>query len=116
MAIGYTALELLEIAQQMERNGCAFYEQAAAAHREMVVGQRVSIIDDLVTMNAAGDRLAYVYLGADRYDIRNLVNAKIIGDGLGELGNFEGNNRHRMYLENLDFIAHQRKVGIWAEE
>jgi len=39
------------------------------------------------------------------------VNARIIGDGLGKLGNYEGNNRHRMYLENLGFIAQQREDG-----
>jgi hypothetical protein len=42
------------------------------------------------------------------------VNAKIIGGGLGKLGNFEGNNRERVYLENVGFIAQQKRAGMWS--
>jgi endonuclease YncB( thermonuclease family) len=93
----------------------AFYDQAVAAHRALVVGQKVTIVGDVVAQDEAGHRLAYVYLGKDIHDVRSLVSAKIIGDGLGALGNFGGNNRERMYLENLGFIAKQRKAGMWAE-
>jgi len=79
------------------------------------VGEQVTILDDVVGQNADGERIAYVYLGKDIYNINGLVNAKIIGDGLGALGEFGGNNRQRMYLENLAFIARQRKAGMWAE-
>jgi endonuclease YncB( thermonuclease family) len=84
-----------------------------AAHRALVVGQKVWLVDDVVTRDADGQRLAYVYLDRDIYNINNLVNAKLIGDGLARLGNFEGNARQRMYLENLGFIARQGKVGMW---
>jgi hypothetical protein len=89
-----------------------YYAKAVEAHRNLVVGQTVQIVDDVVTRNAAGQHIAYVYLG-DVYDVRSLVNAKIIGDGLGKLGNFEGNTARRMYLENLGFIAQQGKAGMW---
>jgi hypothetical protein len=32
------------------------------------------------------------------------------------MGNFEGNNRHRMYLENLQMITQAGKKGLWAKE
>lgn len=92
-----------------------YYEKAVEAHRRLVVGQKVQIVDDVMTRNSAGQRVAYVYFQGDIYSLANLVNARIIGDGLGKLGNFEGNNRHRMYLENLGFIAQQKRVGMWAE-
>ncbi|MBM3500498.1 MAG: hypothetical protein FJX74_17710, partial [Armatimonadetes bacterium] len=92
-----------------------YHDRAVAAHRALVVGQKVTLRDDVVTQNTAGQRLAYVYLGTDIFNVNSLVNAKIIGDGLGELGNFEGNTREQMYLENLGFIAKQRKAGMWGE-
>lgn len=92
-----------------------YYEQAVAAHKAMVVGKKVIVQDDVVTTNQAGQRMAYVFLKGD-YHLRDLVNARIIGDGLGKLGNFEGNNRHRMYLENLSFISSQGKKGLWSTE
>lgn len=90
-----------------------YYTRAVAAHRALVVGQKVTLTDDVVTRNGAGQRLAYVYLG-DVYNINNLVNAKLVGDGLGKPGNYEGNGRQRMYLDNLGFIASQRKAGVWG--
>ena len=92
-----------------------FRQQALAAHREMVVGNTVSLLDDDVTRNARGERLAYVYLGRSTYSARDLVNARIIGAGLGKLGNFEGNSKQRMYLENLGFIARQKQQGMWGD-
>ena len=94
-----------------------FYADALAAHKAMVVGKKVNVLDDVVVKNSAGQRLAYVYL-ADPSGLLpgNMLNARVIGDGLGKLGNFEGNNRHRMYLENLGFIAGQGKKGLWAKE
>jgi hypothetical protein len=91
-----------------------FYDQAVAAHRAMAVGQKVTIVPDVVTQNAAGQALAYVYLGTATYEVRNMLNARVVGDGLGKLGNFEGNNQHRMYLENLGFITQQGKKGMWG--
>jgi len=102
--------------------GCAgvpkehpFHAKAVEAHKALVLGQKVTLVDDVVTQSSSGRRLSYVYLGSDVYNINNQVNAKLIGDGLAKLGQFEGNNRHRMYLENLGFIAQQRKAGLWAE-
>jgi hypothetical protein len=93
-----------------------FYGQALAAHRAMVVGRKVKVQDDVVTLNATGQRMAYVFLSEGDTELRNLINARLIGDGLGKLGNFEGNTRHRMYLENLGFISSQGKKGLWAKE
>jgi len=94
-----------------------FYESAVQAHRAMVLGKKVLVRDDVVNKNTAGQRLAYVFLaGEQEWNLNNLVNARIIGDGLGKLGNFEGNNRHRMYLENLGLIAHDGKKGLWVRE
>jgi hypothetical protein len=88
-----------------------FYAKAVEAHKAMVIGKKVLIQTDVVATNSAGQKLAYVFL--DQVDVRNLVNGRIIGDGLGKLGGFEGNGRYRMYLENLGFIASQRKMGLW---
>jgi len=94
-----------------------FYESAVQAHRAMVLDKKVLVRDDVVNRNTAGQRLSYVFLaGEQEWNLNNLANARIIGDGLGKLGNFEGNNRHRMYLENLGLIAHDSKKGLWARE
>jgi hypothetical protein len=94
-----------------------FYETAVQAHKAMVLDKKVVVRDDVVNKNAAGQRLAYVFLaGEQEWNLNNLVNARMIGDGLGKLGNFEGNNRHRMYLENLGMIARDSKKGLWARE
>jgi hypothetical protein len=89
-----------------------FYAKAVEAHKAMVVGKKVLIQTDVVATNSAGQKLTYVFL--DQVDLRNLVNGRIIGGGLGKLGGFEGNGRYRMYLENLGFIAKQGNVGLWA--
>jgi hypothetical protein len=46
----------------------------------------------------------------------NLVNGRIVDNGLGALGNFEGNDRLRMYLMNTGEPAKWRKVGMWAQD
>lgn len=94
-----------------------FHARAVEAHRTMVVGRKVLIQDDAVPVNPAGRRVAYVFLddGSD-CALRNLVNARIVGEGLSKIGNFEGNTRHRMYFENLAFIASQGKKGLWGRE
>jgi hypothetical protein len=103
--------------------GCAgidpehpFHDRAVAAHRALAEGQPVTIQYDVVPRNEAGEALAYVYLGVDALDENHLLNAKVIGEGLGKLGSFEGNDRYRMFLENLGFIAGQRKAGMWTEK
>jgi hypothetical protein len=94
-----------------------FYKSAVQAHRAMVLDKKVLLRDDVVNRNTAGLRLSYVFLaGEQEWNLNNLVNARIIGDGLGKLGNFEGNNRHRMYLENLGLIARDGRKGLWAQE
>jgi hypothetical protein len=91
-----------------------YHAAAVAAHRALAVGQRVTVVSDVVAQNGAGQTVAYVYLGTDTADSRNLLNAKVLGDGLGRLGNFEGNSRMRMYLENLAFITQQGRKGLWG--
>ncbi len=71
-----------------------YYTQAVAAHRNMVVGQKVTLRDDIVTTDEDGRHVAYLYLGEKTYT-KHLINATIIGDGLGKLGNFAGNNKQR---------------------
>ena len=92
-----------------------FYARAVADHKALAVGQKVFLRDDVNARNQAGQRIAYVFLATENYEnLRNLLNAKILGAGLGSLGNFEGNNQHRMYLENLGFIAKQGRKGMWG--
>ena len=92
----------------------AYYEQAVQAHRALVVGHVVTIQNDVVTRDTTGRWIAYVYLGRDPTVASTFVNAKIICNGLSKLGNFEGNGRQRVYLENVGFIASQKKVGVWS--
>ena len=92
-----------------------YYAAAVAAHKAMVVGQKVKIVYDVVRQNAAGQTIAYVYLGGETW-AGNLVNGKVIANGLAKLGEFEGNDRLRMYLINLAEPAKWRKVGMWEEK
>jgi hypothetical protein len=94
-----------------------YYDQALAAHKAMVVGKKVQVQDDVVVKNSAGQRIADVFLAGEQdYMLNNFINARLIGEGLSKLGNFEGNNRHRMYLENLQMITQAGKKGLWAKE
>jgi len=52
MKMGYTASELLEIAQQMERNGCAFYDRAA----ELAEGGAAAVLLELAEMERTHER------------------------------------------------------------
>ena len=90
-----------------------YYDQAVAAHKAMVVGQKVRIVHNVVSRNGAGQDIAYVYLGGDTL-AGNLVNGKLLAAGLARLGEFEGNDRLRMYMINLAEPAKWRKVGMWA--
>ena len=92
-----------------------YYAEAVAAHRAMVVGRSVWVQDDAVQQDAAARRIAWVYLDGDLSRIDQLANARIIGEGLGKLGDFAGNDRHRTYMENLAFITQQRKLGMWRK-
>jgi hypothetical protein len=115
--LGTTLVDVYYIGVKGLAKDHPFYADAVAAHKAMVVGKKVNVQDDVVVKNTAGQRLAYVYL-SDPNGLQpgNMLNARVIGDGLGRLGNFEGNNRQRMYLENLGFIANQGKKGFWAKE
>jgi hypothetical protein len=90
-----------------------FYAKAIEAHKAMVIGKKVKLVYDAVRQNNAGQTMAYVYLGDPR-DMGNLLNGRIVDNGLGSLGNFEGNDRLRMYLMNTGEPAKWRKVGMWA--
>ncbi len=114
--LGSQVVDIAYIGVAMLDEKHPFYNQALTAHKAMVIGKAVRMEDDVATMNAAGQRMAYVFLGEGAIDLRDLVNARLIGDGISKLGNFEGNTRHRMYLENLGFIASQGKKGLWATE
>ena len=92
-----------------------FYAKAIEAHKAMVIGKKVKLVYDAVRQNNAGQTMAYVYLG-DVRDMGNLLNGRIVDNGLGALGNFEGNDRLRMYLMNTGEPAKWRKVGMWAED
>ncbi len=94
-----------------------YYEQAITAHKAMVVGKKVLVQDDVVTKNSSGQRIAYVFLAGEQdYQLNNFVNARLVGDGVAKMGNFEGNNRYRMYMENLQMITQAGKKGLWAKE
>jgi endonuclease YncB( thermonuclease family) len=92
----------------------AYYEKALAAHRAMVVGQKVTVLMGEVPKTSDGKTLAYVCLGKDT-DVRNMLNSKVIGEGLAKVGNFEGNGKHQMFLANLGFITEQNKKGMWEK-
>ena len=93
-----------------------YYDQALAAHKAMAVGQKVTVFLGEMPKTADGRTLAYVCLGKDPGDVRNMLNTRVLGDGLGKVGNFEGNNRHRMFMENLSFITEQGKKGMFGEK
>jgi len=93
-----------------------FYADAVKQHKDLVLGKKVDIAYDIISQNESGQNIAYIFLSDEKSgEIASMVNGKIIGAGLGKLGNFGGNTKHKMFLENLGFIAQQSKRGIWAE-
>ncbi len=93
-----------------------FHAEALEAHKALVMGRQVRIQEDTLPRDAQGRQLAYVLLGDDEAESLDMVNARLIGEGLAPIGSFQDNNRHRTYLENLAFIAGQGRKGIHGVE
>ena len=93
----------------------SYSAKAVAAHRDMVVGKKVRIVYDALKQNNAGQTMAYVYLGDDVL-AGDVVNGKVLAAGLSRLGDFQGNDRMRMYLTNIGESTKWKKIGMWADE
>ncbi|NLX57894.1 MAG: ferritin family protein [Phycisphaerae bacterium] len=78
MTIGYSAFELLEMAQQMERNGCAFYERAVA----VTEGEAAATLQTLAEMERAHEEtfaaMAAELRGQERPDTALDPNAEAV--------------------------------------
>jgi len=93
-----------------------YYKKAVEKHRKMCLGKKIDLHASAVKTDPEGNLLSYVYFSGEKKKSSNSINAKILGQGLGEKGNFHGNNESQMDFGNLEFISKSNKTGLWRFE
>jgi len=86
-----------------------FAEAATEANRRLVEGRVVSIEADVQPRDRYGRTLAYVYVDGE------MVNERLIRDGLAKLMTIPPNVRHVDRLRAAQEEARQAKRGLWQE-
>lgn len=85
-----------------------FYLKAKRFNESLVMGRDIRLEFDLEGTDSRDRLLAYVYVGNE------MVNAKLIQEGLAHAFFIGPNRKHHALLLRLQGDAQQRKVGIWS--
>lgn len=85
-----------------------FYLKAKRSNESLVMGREIRLEFDQERTDSYGRVLAYVYAGNE------MVNAKLVQEGLAHAFFIGPNRRHHALLLRLQAEAQQRKVGIWS--
>jgi endonuclease YncB( thermonuclease family) len=85
-----------------------FYLKAKRLNESLVQGRAIRLEFDQERGDGRNRLLAYVYAGDE------LVNARLVQEGLGHAFFIGSNRRHHALLLRLQAEAQQRKVGIWS--
>jgi micrococcal nuclease len=88
--------------------GEPFYLEAKRLNKSLVLGKDVRLEFDKKRKDKYGRILAYVYVG------RQMVNARLIEDGLAHAFFIPPNQKHNALLLRLQASAKERKAGIWS--
>lgn len=85
-----------------------FYLKAKRLNESLVMGREVRIEFDRERGDGRDRLLAYVYVGDE------MVNARLVQEGLAHAFFIGSNRRHHTLFLRLQTEAQQRKVGIWS--
>ncbi len=86
-----------------------FYLKAKRLNESLVMGKDVRLEFDEERVDKYGRLLAYLYVGDQ------MVNAKLIEDGLAHAFFILPNRKHNALLLSLQADVMKRKVGIWSK-
>jgi endonuclease YncB( thermonuclease family) len=86
-----------------------FYLKAKRLNESLVMGKDVRLEFDEERVDKYSRLLAYLYVGDQ------MVNAKLIGDGLAHAFFIPPNRNHNALLLKLQADARERKLGIWSK-
>jgi len=85
-----------------------FYLKAKQRNESLVMGREVRLEFDQEKTDSRDRLLAYVYVGDE------MVNARLVQEGLAHAFFVGQNRRHHALLLRLEAEAQQRKAGIWS--
>jgi endonuclease YncB( thermonuclease family) len=85
-----------------------YYLKAKRLNESLVMGKEVRLEFDEERADKYGRLLAYLYVG------NQMVNAKLIEDGLAHAFFIPPNRKHNALLLKLQADARERKSGIWS--
>lgn len=85
-----------------------FYFKAKWLNQSLVLGREIRLEFDEEKTDGYNRLLAYVYVG------EQMVNAKLVEEGLAHAFFIGPNHRHNELLLRLQAEAKQRKVGMWS--
>src|SRR5574337_1764228 len=85
-----------------------FYLKAKRSNESLVMGRNIRLELDQERTDGYGRVLAYVYAGNE------MVNARLVQEGLAHAFFIGPNRMHHALLLRLQAEAQQRKVGIWS--
>ena len=85
-----------------------FYLKAKRLNESLVLGREIQLEFDQERTDSYGRVLAYVYAGNE------MVNARLVQEGLAHAFFIGPNRKHHALLLRLQAEAQQRKVGIWS--
>ncbi|MBI2883208.1 MAG: thermonuclease family protein [Candidatus Methylomirabilis oxyfera] len=85
-----------------------FYLKAKRLNESLVMGREVRLEFDQERADGRDRLLAYVYVGDE------MVNARLVQEGLAHAFFIGPNRKHHALLLRLQAEAQQRKVGIWS--
>ncbi len=85
-----------------------FYLKAKRFNESLVMGRAIRLEFDQERTDSYGRVLAYVYMGTE------MVNARLVQEGLVHAFLIGPNRKHHALLLRLQAEAQQRKVGIWS--
>jgi micrococcal nuclease len=83
--------------------------EAAAYSRRRLLGRTVRLEDDVETHDIYGRRLAYVYLGRERFE------DELLRLGYARLLVLDPNRAHARTMLGLELAAKRAGTGLWSE-
>jgi endonuclease YncB( thermonuclease family) len=86
-----------------------FYLKAKKLNESLVLGKEVRLEFDEQRMDVYGRLLAYVYVG------EQMVNARLVEEGLAHAFFIPPNRKHNNMLLGLQKDAMQRRAGFWSK-
>jgi endonuclease YncB( thermonuclease family) len=85
-----------------------FYLKAKRLNESLVLGREIRLESDQERTDSYGRVLAHVYAGHE------MVNARLVQEGLAHAFFIGPNRKHHALLLRLQAEAQQRKVGMWS--